>query len=146
MKYLVVRKAWNNFKDLKARCSFQLNHNIWEEILVGKMEPLRQDLIKEGILWEVGKPCIITMQTSWDALISTFLWNIWCRNVTLILDKTIFTWELFIICIADDNASRNGSLEGVALAQLFSKKKAKLDTNSIKVFHKVNYFVYYREY
>jgi hypothetical protein len=56
------------------------------------------------------------MKTSWDALISTLLWNIWCQNVTLILGKAIFTWELFIICIANDNASRNGSLEGVALA------------------------------
>jgi hypothetical protein len=27
-----------------------------------------------------------------------------------------------------------------------AKKKTRLDTNSIKVFHKVNYFVYYREY
>jgi hypothetical protein len=27
-----------------------------------------------------------------------------------------------------------------------AKKKAKLDTSSIKVFHKVNYYVYYKEY
>ncbi len=55
MKCIAMIEAWNNFRDFKTKCSLQLGHNTWEEILFGEMEPLKQDPTKVEIPWEVEK-------------------------------------------------------------------------------------------
>ncbi len=64
----IVVEAWNNFKDLKTRCSLQRRHNSWGEVFIGEIKLPRHDLIEEHIPWDLDKPFIITLKTLWDIL------------------------------------------------------------------------------
>lgn len=64
----IVVEAWNNFRDLKTRCSLQQIHNSWGEVFIGEIKLPRHALIEEHIPWDVDKPFIITLKTLWDIL------------------------------------------------------------------------------
>lgn len=67
MKVLVVTKAWKNFRNLKARCSFQLTTTFGKKSSLAKWNLLDRILQKKEYYGKLAN-C-----ASWDTLISTNL-------------------------------------------------------------------------
>jgi hypothetical protein len=54
-----MQDAWNNFKDIKVRCSLNPVLDSWEDVMLGEIPQPHNVVIEEEFEWEVSKLCNI---------------------------------------------------------------------------------------
>ncbi len=69
-----IQEAWSKFRELRVRYALLVGHSSWEDILLGELQPPRNEVtIKKEIEWDIGKSCISTLTTPWDVFRSSLL-------------------------------------------------------------------------